>query len=543
VLLALAAATLGACSAADDAAKDGAGAHDDPASPRMREGAPRDPNATGLPSSGAPGAGGTGGDETGGTSDPALPSAPLRASVKVRLVPNQSGPSRVNFAVPFGKGWLRDERLVRVTIAGAEPAAVGTRVLARHADGSIRSLQLQFDSDVRAPVETDVALGTPRSARALDLVPVASTLVPKGQASIPRVWAVLPADWLADTAATGPTLPEAATTGPAAAYRRVCDYGRHNADAFERLQTDSSVWLYDRPTTLYRGYARRGDLATLESAYREADIYRSGIRGAGAQTTIGLSDKADDLKYHYTQGLALHYLLSGDDRFREAAENIAERIASLWPRPEYSGGARFWTERHAGFALLGYVWAQIVSDDRAPRFAKLADDAVAAYVRAQNAIPSGYTDAAARCFAHEAEAHGEPYGYMGCSPWMSAILADGLESYALAREGAQAEQARSAIVKLGRILARSGRDKATGRPFYWMGVGVTQNEPDAYDEHWGESAYVIAMAWHYSGRKDDAMRTAATDLMNGLGRYGTAPHMRSFNWQCRSAVAAAHYIK
>ena len=34
----------------------------------------------------------------------------------------------------------------------------------------------------------------------------------------------------------------------------------------------------------------------------------------------------------------------------------------------------------------------------------------------------------ARCFAHTATAHGESWGGSGCSPWMSAILADALEA-------------------------------------------------------------------------------------------------------------------
>ena len=92
------------------------------------------------------------------------------------------------------------------------------------------------------------------------------------------------------------------------------------------------------------------------------------------------------------------------------------------------------------------------------------------------------------------------------------------------------------------MLARDGRD-GTGKPFYFMGVGTSSDEVDGFDEHWGESAYVIAMAWHLDGRSDASLRTAADELVAGFGDNGTAPHVRSFNCQCRSAVAAPWFMR
>ena len=66
---------------------------------------------------------------------------------------------------------------------------------------------------------------------------------------------------------------------------------------------------------------------------------------------------------------------------------------------------------------------------------------------------------------------------------------------------------------------------------------------DEYDEHIGESAYLIAMAWFFSGRTDAMLRGAADTLVELLGTDGTAPHVRSFNWQCRSAVAAPWFLQ
>jgi hypothetical protein len=446
----------------------------------------------------------------------------------------------VNFAVPLAPGKLSDATNVRV-LAGDQELSSARRVLATHPDGSARSVQIQVELTLAGSTPVEVRFGETPAQPALALEPVETTLVAADGTLGPRVWALLPAAWLSGSGVAGPQVPESDVAGSALdAWNDFCDYARYDVDAFLSLESDPAVWLYDRGTTAYRGYARRGDLVTLETAYRESAIYRARLTGTGTATRIGVPGKADDLKYHYAQNLALHYLLSGDDRFREAAEDVAERAGALWTSPTYAGGADFWTERNAGFALLAYVWAMAVSDDQAATFQALADAAVDAYVGVQETYPSGYSDGAARCFAHHADAHGEPYGYFGCSPWMSAILADGLDAYATERGETQAQKARAAIVKLGRIVARQGRD-ATGRPYYWMGVGTSSNEPDDYDEHWGESAYIVAMAWHFDGRKDVNLATAADEIIAGFASHGTAPHMRSFNWQCRSAVATPYY--
>jgi hypothetical protein len=356
------------------------------------------------------------------------------------------------------------------------------------------------------------------------------------------VWATLPATWLSESGAFGPQVTEASVAGtPLGVWNDLCDYEKYNVDAFLAKMSDGTVWLYDRGTTMYRGYARRGDLTTtLVSAYRETAIYRLGITGTGSSTKIGVPGKAGDMKYYYAQNMAIHYLLSGDDRFRESAEQIALKMKTMWD-PWYDGS--FWTERNAGFLLLAYVWAGLVSDDKAAQFATLADDTVAAVLEVQCKNPPGYLNQNARCFAHTASSHGESFGYWGCSPWMSAILADGLDTYATERSGTpNGTSAKQAIVKLGRMIAQQGRD-GEGRPYYWMGVGTNQDEVDDYDEHWGEGAYIVAMAWHHGGKQEPALKQVADALVSGFDAHGVVPHMRSFNWQCRSAVATPYYLK
>jgi hypothetical protein len=411
---------------------------------------------------------------------------------------------------------------------------------------SVRSVHVQLDLDIVG--ETDVTADVGAAALAGDIapVPVEQTLIVPDGTEGPRVWALLPPAWLAPSGFAGPLDTEEENAGtPLAAWEALCDYDAYDVDAFLAAKDNGAVWLFDRGTVLYRGHARRGDLGTLESAYRETAIYRASITGSGSALTIGVPDKGSDLKYYYSQNMALHYLLTGDDRFRESAERIAERMSEMWS-PVYApstvlDGTERWTERHAGFYLLGQVWAEAVSDDLAASFAARADQAVQAYVTMQGSFPPGYDDPSARCFAHNAADHAEPYGYVGCSPWMSAILADGLDAYARQRGGDAAQSARDAVVKLGRMLAKEGRG-SNGRPFYWMGVAAPDDEADGADEHWGESAYVIAMAWHHDGKRDPALAQAASELVTGLDEQGVAPHMRSFNWQCRSAVATPWFL-
>jgi hypothetical protein len=480
-----------------------------------------------------------GGGGGGGDDDDDGP--PLDPNLQVQLVPasGQTGTQVVNFAVPLPRG-MATAPDVRVAHDGTVLATY-RRGLASYGDGSLRSIQIQLELELAGPATLDIEIGG-QGGGDRAAVDVATTLVSPDGTDGPRVWALLPSAWMAATGVFGRIVPRADVAGsPLDAWGDVCDYERWNTEAFLAGQASRDVWLFDRATAMYRGYAITGDAAPLASAYREAAIYRAGLSGDGTSTRIGVPGAADDLKYHYTQGMALHWLLTGDDRFREGAEDVATRAHALWGDPGYGGGADFWTERHAGFALHAYEWAAMVSDDQAATFAGWADDAVAAYLELLGGWPTSWTDPDARCFAHTAEAHGEEYGYVGCSPWMSAILADALEVHATRVGGARADAVRAALVQLGRLVARDGRD-GEGKPYYWMGLGRA-GEVDEYEEHWGESAYLVAMAWHHSGRSDAGLRTAADELLAGLRSRGEAGQLRSFNWQCRSAVQTPAYLQ
>ncbi len=511
-------------------------------------GDPASGGTSGSPATGTPPAGTTTPPESTPPGPPATqgpPAGQAGTTVKVKLVPEQASasPVRVNFGLPLGKGASSDPVPLRVRAAGADVPATA-RTLAKHGDGSVRSVQVQFDLAVPAATEIEVTFGAAGPAGSA-IVPVDTTLVASGDA--PKVWALLPPTYLAQSGIVGPIVPFAnVAAGPMKSWQTLCNYtsSKYSTTAFLASSSTTGNWLYDRGTVFYRGYAATGSQDTLRAAYKETALYRSRETGTGTAFRIGVPGASTDLKYHYAQNLAIHYLLTGDDRFRETAENVATRAASLWS-PSYDGSETdFWTERNAGFLLLAQHWAAMVSDDKAAAFRAAADATVDATLAVQDTYPVGYTDQNARCFAHHGNAHDASEGnpYFGCSPWMSAILADALDAYSRETTAARATKVSASLVKLGKMFARDAADPSTLRPYYWMGVGTTQDAPDDYDEHRGETAYVIAMAWHHTGRTDAALKTSADAFVNAFSSQGEVGQLRSFNWQCRSAVATPAFL-
>jgi hypothetical protein len=472
------------------------------------------------------------GSDDGDNTTPPMPPAP--SSFSVKLVPDGvTGMQRVNFAVPFALGKLSDENAIRI-LAGNTELPAAHRALAKYADGSVRSVQLQADVDVSTTTTLTLEVGV-TGATGPTMAAVSTTTTGTGNNVHPKVWAVLPTNVLIGSTLGGPLVEQSAVAGtPLDAWNTHCNYDQWNTDKFlTEAAATRDVWLYDRVT---------GAISPLKSAYREAEIYRAGMTITnGVATAIAPPTANDDLKYYYAQNMAMHYLLTGDDRFREAAEAASAKVNSMW-NPMYNGADRFWTERNAGFTLLAHEWALMVTDDQAATIAARSEAAVTAYLSTQMTYPAGYTDQTARCFGHSATAHGEDFGYNGCSPWMSAILADGMDQYARRVGGTRATQVRKSLELLGRSIARDGRDPS-GRPYYWMGEGNNSDEVDDYEEHWGESAYIVALAWNATGRTDAALKKAADELTAGFKANGEVGRTRSFNWQCRSAVATPALLK
>jgi len=457
----------------------------------------------------------------------------------------------VNVGLPLADG-TPPTTPIAVRINGTIVATF-SRSLATYRSGASRAFQLQFDAPATAAT-ADVLIGT--TAPTLAVAAVDSLLQDEalGSAMVrtPRVWVTLPATWLTASTVAGHLLPNTqVTTAPLNAWTTLCNATQYGSSAFAPQMGTAGSWLYDRGTALYRAYAVTGSIGPLQSAWRETDLYRQRLLASSSTPPSG------DLKYNYTQNLALHYLLSGDDRFREAAETIAGRATVSGYTGAISTG--FWTERHAGFGLLANVYAARVSDDQAATFRTRADTIVGNLEAIQNtalnlagAPANKNLPATHRCFAHTPQAHdiseyvnldSSMPATLVCSPWMSAIVAEGLEAWADDAAAADRTRGLDAIVRLGRRLTNPDNRNATGgRPHYLLGLDGA-NAPDDFDEHWGETAYVGAMAFHYSGRTDTTLRTNTMHFVSGFAADGSIGQLRSYNWQCRAALATPYYLQ
>ena len=148
------------------------------------------------PVAGGSGVGGSGGEP------------PLGTSVTVHLVPAQgvSGTQRVNLGLPLQPGQLSDAEQVRV-LAGSQELRAARRALAKYPDGSLRSVQIQFDTTIAGEADIELHVGEAPTSKALTLASVDTTLVnPNGEQG-PRVWPVLPAAWLSGSGFAGPLAP------------------------------------------------------------------------------------------------------------------------------------------------------------------------------------------------------------------------------------------------------------------------------------------------------------------------------------------------
>ncbi len=461
-----------------------------------------------------------------------------------------TGTQRINFGLPVPDG-VATTTPIAVRVDGSIVPTF-SRSLAAYPSGNSRSFQVQFDA-ADTVTTAEVLVGT--AAPALTAVAVDTLLrdemLGTSPVRTPRVWVTLPSSMLVLSTVAGHLVRNSTlNTAPLNAWRTRCDPAMYGSAAFATQLGTAGPWLYDRGTAPYRAYAVSSALDPQQSAYRETDLYRQ--RLLASSTT----PPSSDLKYNYTQNLALHYLLTGDDRFREAAETIANRSTVSG----YTGAisTSFWTERHAGFALLANVYAARVSDDQAATFRTRANTIVTNLEAIQNttlnlasAPANKMVPTTHRCFAHTPQAHdiSEYVNLDGaaatlvCSPWMSAIVAEGLEAWADDASPADRTRGLDAIVRLGRRLTNpDNRNTMGGRPHYLLGVDGA-NAPDDFDEHWGEVAYVGAMAFHYSGRTDMTLRTNTMHFVTGFANDGTIGQLRSFNWQCRAALATPYYLQ
>jgi hypothetical protein len=329
----------------------------------------------------------------------------------------------VNFGLPLPPGFLQDSRLVRVYTSAGEEVAAAVRPLEPWRidgkDGSIRSIQIQFQADFTKEKtrRVNVVFGRPRRVFAARHLPVAETLIRPDGLEGPRVLALIPAKWLCDSWIAGPQVP-AAESGSYSTYDRLVEKNFPGSLKY----IDSPIfdhWLFDRTTCWYKMYVRTGDRKYLEAAYQAAHFVRTHTRTEGPDAGAFIPKGQPDLKYVYPRAMHIHYLLTGDERAQQLGKIMAALILKRWD-PVYRGG--FWTPRHEGYGWLGVLHGWELTGDRA-YWEKARSYADALYQHQRQPLDGRLPDGSFRQNWEEYEPR-EARFKGATSAWMMAILLD-----------------------------------------------------------------------------------------------------------------------
>jgi imidazolonepropionase-like amidohydrolase len=472
------------------------------------------------------------------THRPAWPK-PVATSVVVTLTPqaDTGGKQVVSFGLPLGPDWLADEKMIRVTDEAGEELAAFVRPLANWwidaRRGSIRSALVQFETtfDGKAPRRVTVAWDKPRGKSRDAAVPIADTQSVVKEVGFefhrPNVLATLPADHLC---AAGVAWQQV----PAAANQVAPWFDKHLSEQFPNSvknlnSTATEAHLYDRPATYAKIYARYGEPAHLLAALRSNDFYIQHLQPDGF-----FSMKKGDFKYVYSEGSAIVYLLTGDERFRDAV-NLTLTSWSKWNRIEYKGNG-FWTERHAGTGLAAYLHAFELSGDPAQlaMAKRFFEGVLSLQVRPLDGKdPDG-------AWLHTGESHGDGNGWT-TSPWMSALLMDSIWKLWQITDDPRCPMSLAMYAKFDARYAVT----ADGKGVYYMAnsPGRGKSEDPESPPHNVEACYVLSLGYYLSGGADDELSKKVETLWPPVMKDGANSPGRKFNWRFRETSMLVWFLQ
>jgi hypothetical protein len=448
----------------------------------------------------------------------ALP--PPAQKIDVRRMAGQGGDGAlpVSVGIPFAPGVLKDARDVRILDAkGTEvPADVKVMLTWHFRDGSVRAVRAQFRG---AQGTYYFTVGEPRKATAPGW-PYAEGLV-KGK---PAALATLTPQWLTASLIAGPQ----SVAAKGEAYARYVD-GQFEW-ARELPVKDTTAWLFDRPSTLFKAYVRTGRadyLAAAEESYR---WYMAGIKRDGLPVSPSCAggwlpdEKPCDVKYVYIEPVLLAVALTGDDSMHDAA--TVAKMADLWasggwnttPGP-YRAPKDYFTERLAGLGLIETVAAYELTGDKRDR--ERVEQRVAWLFDHQKHNPDGLGDDGSwrnSWNVHENDPHGAD-DVRGASPWMSENIVDGLWHAWLVTGDARIPPM---IVDFGRYLERYG----------WIDAKLLVSPHNWRNDCSGPGGQI---AWYWSSSQAPA--AAITKIQESEGWYSDGHTV-----ELGLPVAAAHYF-
>jgi hypothetical protein len=260
----------------------------------------------------------------------AAPVPPGGGAVAVNLVRFKGSAGAVNFAngIPLPPGKLRASELgnVRLFLSGVEQPLFVRALGGKYPDGSLRAVLIQgtvVAPDSGLSVAGTLSFNSPRVAGTLPAATMPATLAA----------AVLPssADYLVSTLVAGQQLTESqVATQPLAIRDHVFDFEtmapRIDA-AFP--QYARGIAVYEHVLTHYQHFIQTADPRWFAVAWQQGETYRAYI------------DANDAPEWNMaTEGMAVHYWFSGDERSRVALGKMVRWLTSAtqyvytWPDPD-----------------------------------------------------------------------------------------------------------------------------------------------------------------------------------------------------------------
>ena len=468
----------------------------------------------------------------------------------------------VSFGLPLPPGFLSDHREIRVVNASGEEVNAAVRVLALWRtggrEGSIRSVLIQFASDfTHERVQRIRILFQPRRKIVSSFVPVEETLINKNGLEGPRVMALLPADWLCNSGVVGPQTP-ASKSGEFQAYDQFVERNFPGSLAY----IDSMVyseWLFDRTSVYYKMFARTGDAKMFEAAYHAAHFVRLHTKMDGPDAGI-FTLKGPDLKYVYPRAMHIHYLLTGDDRMREAGKIMARYClehqdpvykpsditpSAIGEDPEH--GRKFWTLRHQGYGLLGILHGWELTGDMI--YWVKARECVDAYYSHQRNPPDGRPpDGSLRqdwslYDPNEANFKG------ATSAWMMALLLDPLFHYWTLTGDRRVPEI---VTRWCDFLARRGMIPDGTKAYYVINcfAGLDPKEPPGalgpdMEMHNAEMAYTFALGTFFSKepKQLEVYRKRFDKLFALAVKLDVNHPARAFNWTFQFSSQLIYFMQ
>jgi uncharacterized protein YjdB len=317
---------------------------------------------------------GTSGTQSGVTQltvAPAASSAAGEIPLALHRLDGRSGIVRVSNGILLAPGQLRPEQVgsVSVSVGGAEVSAYVEPLDGRHRDGSVVSVLIQFDADPAVQRNAALRIGTPPARtrlakRTIDFRPGA-TLSNVSQSGFPAAVAVPPVQHMvAAFQLFGPTVSVADARAMGGAFRTFEDdfayWGGAKCDDFQAYLDAGAARdrimgsnYYDRGYHTMAWFARSGDVKWLRCGAMYTFAYRFHYY---EHNNYAISQE----RLWLSEGLALHYWLTGDPESRNAVLRLADHAwggGSSWNvtrlrQCNYKGEAR-----PVARALSAMTWA------------------------------------------------------------------------------------------------------------------------------------------------------------------------------------------